>query len=278
MKNNHNAQVYSLLGFVLPGLTLRKVLGAGGLVAGAFAFLTLSPYSPTALDHADHLMSQGQIEQAVERYEAVADKNLSEALRIQAHLRAALLQENALSNPGAAKTHLQSALTLGINDTTLEAEVWERLGALLALELHEDEAAALAYRMAYDVLPEHQRAPVWLLEAARSRSRSHGFAGSRKDWNRLSETFPEQEGLALVSQAALLIEAGQIEVALEYYENAIDVSTDQSTLQVAHLGAATCLERIGRLDAAVADLESSDLPTSVRDSRIQHLEDMADAY
>ena len=73
--------------------------------------------------------------------------------------------------------------------------------------------------------------------------------------------------------AQLQLIDGHIADALTLFE---DVATgDDVRANVAKLGVATCLERLGNLDEALAELDEVDLPEAVRESRTEPMRSRA---
>jgi tetratricopeptide (TPR) repeat protein len=83
----------------------------------------------------------------------------------------------------------------------------------------------------------------------------------------MGQTHPEDLGLSELGLANVALSNGDVEGALKYYENSSSHAFDSDVASVASLGAATCLERLGNLDEALAELDAADLPDDVRASR-----------
>ena len=120
-------------------------------------------------------------------------------------------------------------------------------------------------------LPAGQEAAVWPGELSGGEFVSAGKA--LQAWERVAEHIPSARGLARVNQASLLLAEGEVQDALSAYEQAASSTDDATLIQVAKMGAATCKERLGEVDAALEDLDDANLPSSVATERQRRLEE-----
>ena len=72
-------------------------------------------------------------------------------------------------------------------------------------------------------------------------------------------------------EALLNAVRGRTEEALALYESAVDHAFDPDVAAVGRLGSATCLERLGDLAQALAELDEAELPPEVFSSRSEGL-------
>ncbi|GDX80154.1 hypothetical protein LBMAG42_19650 [Deltaproteobacteria bacterium] len=155
-------------------------------------------------------------------------------------------------------------------------DAWAVLGeanCLIALDRPEAarERIAEAYPLAADPVADRE-APRVLAHAWRTTAEREVRAGANVDafaaWREAFELDPEVWSLS--GLAALYLERDQPEVALAFWEEALDLS---ATLQEALLGRAVALERLGRWDEARAAAAALDRPdaTSVALSQRREL-------
>ncbi len=65
----------------------------------------------------------------------------------------------------------------------------------------------------------------------------------------------------------MLLAHGDAHGALSRYQRALSYDEDPSLTTMARLGAATCMERLGYLDGALAELDGIELPPEVMEAR-----------
>lgn len=261
--------VPALVGALFPGIAPGRLAGWTAGVSLIAILLWLSPMSPTALGHADASLGMGNPERAVARYERVARLNPVAWIRAEALYRAGMVYAVDLDEPAKAREHFEQAVSL-FPEHERAAEIHERVGQIRLSE-HRPEAAWRAFMAAYEVNPDDPRASERLREAARARGEAGDRAGAEALWDRIAVEFPEHRTRALVAKAALRLASDNPEGALPLYEQVAEQATDPNVIAVARLGAATCLERLGSLEEAMAELDEADLPEGVRESRRKSL-------
>ncbi len=228
------------------------------LIAGA---LLLTPASPLAMGRADALLGRGMPADAAAAYEAIGATSPFLSLRQQAMRRAARVYELELDDPGRAATALRSVLSFGVTATE-RAEIQEQL-AELHLARHDGRAAANAYRLAYEADPDVADR---LVRAAEVRADREEFHRARKLWLRLRDEHPERSARANLGLGEISLAQGHPAKALGPFRKASG-SSDPDLAKAARLGMATCYERLGELDGAMAELDLADLPDDVRSRR-----------
>ena len=118
-------------------------------------------------------------------------------------------------------------------------------------------------------------APERLLKAARATLEAGKHHRSLVLFERAIQRYPEHRVQGLLGVA----EASWASAALASYEEAERSSTDPVYGAYASLGAAACLERLGNLDGALAELDLAELPEDVLTHRRQALiERQADTW
>ncbi len=234
-----------------------------------------SPLSPLALDRGDVLVGEGAGELAVEHYDRVARFSPWPGLRRAARLRAATVLTVELADPGGARLRLHELVEDPMVQDEALADAWERLGDVLGRGLQAHADAAAAYRMAYDAAPKERLASRRLTAAARALTAAGQADKAHQLWERLARKFPAERAYARLNQAAVMLASGRVSQALDLYEDALDAEASEDQLQVASLGAATCRERLGHLEAALAELGGEELPEHLETYRAEQLEERA---
>lgn len=270
MKNRHldgMAAVRSLR--MVPALPLRRVIAWGVALTLAFFTLWASPLSPFGVGRGDALLGFGRPDLAVIQYDAVARLNPSIEIRRLALYRSSLVWSVDLADPYQARRRLIDLIGLD-PPGPLAASAHEQLGQL-HLEIGNIDLAADAFQMAWQLDPDAPEAAERLMLAARSRVDEGNLDAAQTLWEKIGRRYPEHRPLSLVSQAEILLGAGKTNGALALYEQAISVAHDPSLEAVARLGAATCMERLGEVEEAIAELDVADLPEAVLEARREGL-------
>ncbi|MEQ1567850.1 MAG: tetratricopeptide repeat protein [Myxococcota bacterium] len=244
---------------------VSRVLGWSALTLGFALFLWTSPASPVALWRADVWLGHGRPYDAALLYDRIAQLNPLPHLRAAALERSALTWSVELGDPHEARDRLEERLHQWMAEPD-RADLLQRIGELLLLEGEQLEAAR-RFREAHDLAPFEPEATERLARAARAAATADDLDLAARLWRRLGQTHPEALSRAELGLANVALSRGDVEGALVAYENAVDHAFDADVASVASLGAATCLERLGNLDLALAQLEEADLPDAVRASR-----------
>lgn len=252
----------------------RPRLTAWSLIAVLAALAAWSsPLSPWAVGQADVLYGSGRPYDALQAYDRIGAWNPWPTVRLTADERAATIAAVDLDDPRLSRTYLERILAEDSASGTVKANAWERVGYVAwTTEQHAEEAAG-AFQMAYKLdmmAPEAERR---LIAAARARTDAGDLAPALQAWERVAEHIPSARGLARVNQASLLLAEGEVQDALSAYEQAASTTDDATLIQVAKMGAATCKERLGEVDAALEDLDDAHLPSSVATERQRRLEE-----
>lgn len=257
---------------VAPGALPRLVAGSA-FAAAVGAFLWASPLSPCALWRADVLLAEGDPLAAVGVYEAVARENPMPGVRRLAVQRAAATWAADLDVPSEARRLLEGLLVVPMSAAE-RASVADRVGELLLAEGRLAEAA-VRLREAHDLDPTSPSAAGRLARSARASALADDDGAAEQSWRRLGRLHPEQLARAELGRANLALGRGQMAEALALYGAAVDHAFDPDVASVARLGAATCLERLGDLDEALAELDGADLPREVREQRASTIHERA---
>jgi len=242
----------------------------GGVALGVTALLGavglwLHPASPVALGWGDIAVGRGRPQVAVRAYDSVGHRHPSPEVRARAFLRSARVWAVELGDPEEARLRYEWSLPLPLPPRD-RADMLEQLAALLDdVGRHRD--AAQRFREARDLDPGSPRAAERLVRAARAAARGGDRATADRTWRRLAEAHPAVAGRAWLGRANLELGEGNTVAALRHYERAVDHSFDPSVSAAAQLGISTCLERLGDLEQAIAELGEADLPRSIRQRR-----------
>jgi tetratricopeptide (TPR) repeat protein len=249
------------------------LFGVGVVASGLWL---ASNMSPTALWSADAELVRGNPHLAAERYDAIAKATPFPYVRAQALERAAQVYGLELERPDLALQRWSLRLLDGVSGDD-RAVIHTEQAALLVEDWRFHEAA-LAFEQAWKSAPHAEGAWHRLASAARLHA-SHGRAATARSlFMRLADRHPEQAGHAAVGRAELLLREGDAHGALSLYEEAETLTNDVVLQAHARLGAATCLERLGNLDEALAAIDMADLPGDVLDARREGILSRRDRY
>lgn len=249
---------------------LRFVLRAAAGVVLGWGLLVGLPIAPLALDGADLLQVSGHSELAVEHYERIGALHPIAEVRSEARLRAARVAVEELHDIARARRSLERLLSdRGFGNEASMA--WERLGRLQQAD-GDLASAAQSYQNAFRSDRTSTEARRRLVLSARTHAEAGHLRIASKLWSRLAKRYPEERAHSLVGQARLSLLAGDAQEALNLYERAIPHANDPALRRVARLGAATCLERLGNLDEALAEIDGAFLPDTVADRRRQGMQ------
>lgn len=258
-----------LMAVVLP-IHARGAL-AGLLLAAAIGLAALTPVSPLAIGQADAALGRGDAVGAAARYDAVAAWNPVRSVRRLALRRSATVWSVELGDREAARVRLERLARSGIDGAEL-ADTREEIGNLLLDDGQLAEAARLLAAAA-DADPTSPDAADRLIRAAQTLDEAGDRKGADAAWDRVADRWPERRSRAELGRAEARLASGDVESALEQYRAALKHAEDPQLAAVANLGAATCLERLGDLDQALAAIDAADLPDDVRASRARALSD-----
>jgi len=252
-----------LRNLLFPGLTPARLLSISAVLVAVAVFLVSSPLSPFALWYADAQLGAGQADVAAAHYDAIARSNPS--LAPTALRRSAQVWAVELRQPAGARRRMERLLAVG--DAGLDrARLEARIGTLLLRE-GRPRAAGRHFLAAFDEAPDSKAAHRRLLAAAEAIDESGDREDALATWERLARAFPQHAPRAAIARGDLALAQGHTERALAMYEVAA-AHGDGDLAAIGRLGSATCLERLGSLDEAIAELDAAELPSGVADSRI----------
>ena len=266
----------TLRDLVVDVLVSRITIGLFGLTFLAFGGLgvALSPASQAGLAFGDLLIGLSMPAAAVTHYDYVAERNTDPALRAAALRRSTAIWSLELGDRIEARKRLFTLSELGV-DPAEAASIHAEIGALFD-EQQRPRQAARHYQKAHDLHPEGAVAASRLVRAAEILQREGLDTRALQAWSQLAKTHSKQRTRADVGRAQIYLAQGDEQRALGLFERAEAGSQDIAALS--RLGAATCLERLGNLDEALAALDASDLPSDVLELRASEIIDRADRW
>lgn len=251
-----------------PGMLRTLVLSGVLGVAGA-----LSPAAPWAVDTGDILMTVGQHHSAWQWYAWVAEMNPSDDQRRQAWRRAALLAAIELGDAARGERATRAWLA-SESSPRVRARAYDRLASALLRDGDVDGAAS-ALHASWTEAPRALHAPDRLLRRAWLLADNGHLDEADSELARVGLRWPELAPRVDLERARLALTRDEVSPALHYYEAALRHGADGAVADVARLGAAVCLERLGDLDEAIVMLDTSELPEQVRAARYRSLQERA---
>lgn len=257
----------SLLRLLVPGAERRT---ASLMLTGLLTLIAVwsSPLLPGALHWGDAALGLGRADIAAAQYDRVAEWTPLRSLQHRALERSALVYGVELDQPVAARMRLEWIARL--SEGRALADVKERIAGLLLEEGQPVEAARLL-REAHDADPGSAAASQRLARSAELLADHGAVDAALTALQQVAEQYPGQRARANIGRGQLLLAQGDALEALALFEDAVDRTFNADLRGVAKLGAATCLERLGNLDGALAELDEADLPHQVRASRLDGL-------
>lgn len=266
MTDPRSASTITLGKLLFPELNRARLVAWGSVLLLLVIALWRSPVSPFALDRADALLLSGHTQSALAHLDAASRYNPLPGVRDDALMRAAMGWAIDGADDVQARARLLRLIRKPGVSPELRAEAWERLGHLQLTRFDAAEDASSAYRQAFDAAPDAPRADVRLMDAARARLEAGDADGAHHLWERVARRYPAHRARAYIAQAAILFGKGKMHSALDRYEAALKAAEDDASLQVAKLGVAACNDRMGRIEAALAEIEASGIPGDLGDA------------
>lgn len=247
----------------LQWLTPASFTALCGVVAVA-GLLLLSARSPLALPLADAAAGAGYPGLAVERYDAIANSSPWVDQQQDALWRAGNVLDVSLRDSEGSRSRFRRLSVM--EDSPYRARALDRVGRILQHREHRPEAAAIALMDAYKANPESDEAPGRLSRAAAAFEDAGDTVSALDALETLEIGYPEARGRAQLARGVMLLAQDDEAAALAAYRDALE-GEDTAVHAAARLGSATCLERLGNLDEALAELDAADLPEDVLDAR-----------
>lgn len=220
-----------------------------------------SPLSPVAMQLADAEIASSTYEESFARYESIARVHWSMTVRDRALKRASMLHRLE----GASDDDLFRLMEL-VESSEQQAMIQAELGYFyLSMDQPSDGASWL--EKAQQTSPELPEAGDRLLAAARAREAASQLVKAEKVYERLGKRYKVLGAQADIGLAELLLAAGKARSAKRHFERAARRAKTDDLKALAQFGMATCLERMGDLEEALAEMDALDLPTRMLDQR-----------
>lgn len=250
------------------GAAILAVLG-GAVALGSL--LWLLPGSPVTLWRADAAVGEGDATTAVALYDDVAKNGWTESHQLLALRRSAAVLASDLGRPAEAVQRMEQVLSR-TPDGVERGDLRERIAGL-QLDQSDLPAAVASLVAGADADPTGPRAGARLLRAARLAADAGESELAAPLWVRLIAEHPEQRATARLAQGREALASGDAQQAHKHFQEALAEGSEvgPDVRAAAQLGLATALERLGDLEEAIAEIDSADLPTEVRDSRLDAL-------
>lgn len=256
-------------GLVLPTL-VSSVMTA--LVAGA---LFVAPASPLAMGVSEADLGLGSAADAAEAMMQLGRTSPRADLQRAALERAAQIYALELQDPRSAQQALKLVLATLVPDASGdrkdEARLRERIAELMLQERNVADAAQ-QYKRAWLADPSR---PELLARAGDLQASIGNSLAARQHYRELRKVAPEWAARANLGLGEVALTEGNATAALRPFQNALRGGSDEIGA-AARLGLAACYERLGELEGALAELERTDLPDSVRERRKAALRKRAD--
>ena len=220
-----------------------------------------SPFSPVALQLADATIASTTYEESFSRYAQIARLHWSKEVRAKALRRATLIHRLE----GSSDIELNALLEF-VESPEQEAMVQAQLGFYYQAQGRPLEAAIWLER-AQQTWPSDSEAGQRLLMAARAREAASQLSKAEKLYERLAKRYKGLGAQADIGLAELLLASGKARSAKRYFERAARRAKTDDLSALAQFGIATCLERMGNLEEALAEMDELDLPPKMLDER-----------
>ncbi len=231
-----------------------------------------TPASPWALHRADAQLAAGALPQAVDAYQSVARWSVWPGQAREATWRAANLAASSAGEPLVARRLYRQFLKAWPEDPRI-ARVRLSLARLEQLDFGRPDRAARQYTWAVREAPGAPEAADWLQRAGEAWLQADRPQQARAAWKRLIAEHPDQAPAAYLSLARLDLGMGEVERAYESFQSAAVQRRRGPEATLARLGMSLCLEQLGDLEAALAELDevAEELPYDVWQQRRERL-------
>lgn len=239
------------------------------LIAAAGAVFVLHPGSPLVGWQADHALGAGDVAEAARLYDLVADYGWQMDSRKRGLARAAYVYADRLGEPNEGIARWRRQL-LEERDSVVRAELRENIGEA-HVQAGNPVDAYRAFLSAGLADPANARAPQRLLMAAKHAYLAGESKTARALWRKVAAEYKggAAEATLWLGRDALL--AHDVLKANEWFDKSVKLGGPEHVQMAAKLGVATTLERLGDLDEAIAEIDDSELPDEVRESRLDAL-------
>jgi len=231
-----------------------------------------TPASPWALHRADARLGAGDLTGAVDAYQSVARWSAWPGQAREATWRAANLAASGAGEPLQARRLYRTFLKSWPDDPRI-AQTRLSLARLEWLDFGRPDRAARQYTWAVRESPDAPEAADWLQRAGDAWLRADRPKQARAAWKRLIAEHPDAAPGAHLSLSRLDLVEGEVERAYDHFQSAAVQRSRGPESTLARLGMSLCLEQLGDLEAALAELDevSDELPHDVWKERRERL-------
>jgi tetratricopeptide (TPR) repeat protein len=253
---------------------LAKVRGKwiGLLCIGFSCAVFFFPGTPLTMMRADLRAASGNHEGAVVLYDQVANRGWSSGQRLLALRRSATLWSVALGVPDESRRRLERYAIL-VESPAERARTWVRVGQSYSRFSHQPVYAARSFQRAAENASTIDEKAAYQLLAASSLSEAGQLKRATVLWDRVAKDSVTHRAAALIASGQQSLRQGNAEDALGRFGDAVDAALMDDDRGLAKLGLAICLERLGNLEGAIAEMDGADLPSELRDVRVQAMQE-----
>lgn len=238
------------------------------LIPAAMGAFALGPWSPMELDRAAVEAGNGDIDDALVRYETHAMWTLSQADRADALYIGGTLA--AIQGDHQRAVRMLRTATRDYRDDPRAADALVRLAEVFAREVHAPDRAARALLQAAELDPD--RAAELSLRAAARQAEAERPRQAFKTYERIAKEHPEVSHTAWLAMGHLRLEAGDAEGAARMYERVVHTGAAGEDLSLALLGATISHEQLGRFDEVLAELDMTGMSDEAASRKRERVE------
>ena len=217
----------------------------------------------------------GCMESAVSAYDAVAEHSLLVSQQRAALKRSALLHDVALKDSVGALTRWSRLAKMSVDDAS-RAHAWSRVGELYARSGESASRSAIAFEKAAAVSQQDEDAVNHWMAASEQWLLASNSRKASKIWMQIAEDYSSHRTEAYVALGQWHLSQGRSEQAFTWFERSVETAVTDDQRGLAKIGVAICLERLGNLDEAIAELDEADFPEDVRHVRRRKMMERSD--
>lgn len=253
----------------------RKFSIAVGVLGALTAFFVV-PASPGVMLRGNFMHGIGCMDGAVTAYDVVAEHSVFQSQRLRALRRSAVLHDVALGDDKAALVRWSRlARQLSDSDDAL-AGVWSQIGVLHSRSGESPAHAAVAFEKAAKFSTQDEDSAKYWMAASDQWLLASNSRKASSIWMNLAETDSTHRSEAYVALGQWHLSQGRSEQALTWFERSVETASTDDQRGLAKIGVAICLERLGNLDEAIAELDAADFPEDVRHVRRRKMLERSD--
>ena len=246
-------------------------VGAMGLLV-AFFFV---PSSPGMMLRANFIHGMGCVKSAVAVYDTVAEKGLTVSQRSTALKRSAVLYDVALNKDEESLIRWKRYAQTN-TDVEAQAYAWSQVAELYANMEDASVASAKAFEKAAERTQQDEDAVRHWMAASEQWLLASNSREATLIWTKIADNYSAHRSQAYVALGQWHLGVGRSEQALTWFERSVETALTEDQRGLAKIGVAICLERLGNLDEAIAELDEADFPEDVRHVRRRKMLERSD--